>query len=433
MAERVFASGLNMESYLAQRALEIQELKERRLFKDVIEKLLMEIYHYAQAEYDALEDRVFNELQSIQSDYAVSIGLTDRAHYDATDLFLQPIRPADVQEPMYSIEELLACMSEGISYPLYSIFLEADCETIREFACEGRVYQGVICTDHGEFRAKYMVSPDKTYLKEIEALYHVFSTNYLPWATVCTAYLHKFFQVKLLSVEELDPKDVIQEVRVDFEEYQLDIRYDIIPLWNLVLVSEKTSTYPEPCVDKINFDHRIFAHRLNPECQYLVANPDVELTNIRRLNGDLVLTCPDENPRRWLLYRVNRPHTQSHTPYPVLSNLSQDTFAGNLSERYRRGVKTKAEIARILSAYQYEDYVCFQDVKLIPSGREEGQTYYMDEFLLDELRTEQSGTDMVLTFTSPHPNSFLTLDIMSFLVTQIQGLFPEYSCWGKLI
>ena len=106
MAESVFEPGLDMEEYLAKRALEIPDLGERKLFKDVVEKLLIELYHYTQGEYAALEARVFGELQSVQSDYAIYIGMIDRAHYDATDPFLHPILPSDTEKRVHSVEEL---------------------------------------------------------------------------------------------------------------------------------------------------------------------------------------------------------------------------------------------------------------------------------------------------------------------------------------
>ena len=53
MAESVFEPGLDMEEYLAKRALEIPDLGERKLFKDVVEKMLIELYHYTQGEYAA--------------------------------------------------------------------------------------------------------------------------------------------------------------------------------------------------------------------------------------------------------------------------------------------------------------------------------------------------------------------------------------------
>lgn len=433
MAQSIYGPGMDMDAYFAKRALEIQDLRDRKLLKDVAEKLILELYHYTRSEYAALEARVFGELRSVQSDYAIYIGVTDRAHYDAADPFLHPILPADTEAPVYSAAELTECLEQGRPYPLYTVFLEADYRTALEFSKPDRLYQGVVRTENGQYEAKCTVRPDALYLRQIQRLYQIFTANALPWSTVCDAYLHKFFQVELVSVEKICAGETVQEICVDFEAYASQVRYDFLPLWNLMPVSESTSTYPEPCVDRINYDHRIFAHRLDPACQYLVANTDVEITNIRRLEGDLLITCPVENPCQWMLYRVDRPSKQSHTPYPVLSNFSRESFAGNLSDRYRRGVKTKAEISRILTSFCYEQYVTFRDVALEPYIEELSQTYSVDSFILDELRTEQGNTAMVLSFSSPQPDHFLTLDVMSFLVAQVQSIFPEYVCVGKLI
>ena len=51
-----------------------------------------------------------------------------------------------------------------------------------------------------------------------------FSVSEGMMATVCAAYLHKFFQVDLIAVEDIDPKETIQEIRVDFEGYAA-VRY----------------------------------------------------------------------------------------------------------------------------------------------------------------------------------------------------------------
>lgn len=39
---------------------------------------------------------------------------------------------------------------------------------------------------------------------------------------------------------------------------------------------------------------------------------------------------------------------------------------------------------------------------------------------------------MLLHFTAADPGNFLNMDIMSFLVTKAQKLFPEYHCAGVL-
>lgn len=434
MEKSVFGDGIDMEEYFAKRALEIRDLDERRLFKAVGETLLLELYRHTQREYLALEKRVFDELEPQDGDCAIHIGVTDREHYDATDPFLHPMLDEDTQPPTHDAAELLQAVSGKRSYPLFTVFLEADCVTAREFSRPGRVYSGTVRTPRGEHRAACTVRLHDGYLSKIEELYGIFNLNFLPWSTVCTAYLHKFFIAELISVEGMEPEDTVTEVRIDFEEYQPQIRYSCFPVWNLCRTEEKTSAYPDGCVDKVNYDHHIFAHRLTSGCRYLVTNTDVEVTNIRSVAGDLIITCAESLPRRWSLYRVDTPSKSSHGVYPVLSNRSRERFAGNLSERYRRGVKTKAELARVLGAFGYDDYVTFQDAKLAPINAEEPVTYSMDDFLSDDLRAERNGkTALTLLFSSPRPEHFLTLDIMSFLTTQAQGLFPEYLCVGQLV
>ena len=39
---------------------------------------------------------------------------------------------------------------------------------------------------------------------------------------------------------------------------------------------------------------------------------------------------------------------------------------------------------------------------------------------------------MLLHFSAADPDNYLNLDLMSFLVTKVQKLFPEYVCVGIL-
>lgn len=433
MAESVFGPGFDMESYLARRSLEIRGLQDRALFKDVVDKLFLELSRHTQREYRALEERVFWEFQSNQNDYAIYIGLIDQAHYDATDPFLKPLFAADTETREVSLDELQASLESGASYWLYPVYFDGSYADVCGFEALDRRYGGVVKTDQGEHKATFSVSRNTAYLKKIEGLYHVFGANYRAWTTVCGGYLYKLFDVSLVSVESIGPKEVIQAISIDFEEFADAIRYHMIPLWNLSPASEKTSTYPEPCMDKTNYEHRIFAQRLDPDCQYLVTNTDVELTNIRRLNGDLIITCPEENPCQWALYRVNQRPAQLKYAYPVLSNQCRESFAGDLADMYRKSVKTRAEIARLIAAFGYESYVTFQGIDLLEHGAGVAQTYDMDAFISDELRVGDAHQVMELSFAARDSENHLNMDIMSFLVTQVQKLFPEYRCQGRLV
>lgn len=55
-----------------------------------------------------------------------------------------------------------------------------------------------------------------------------------------------------------------------------------------------------------------------------------------------------------------------------------------------------------------------------------------NQIITDELRKKETQETMLLHFTAADPGNFLNMDIMSFLVTKAQKLFPEYHCAGVL-
>lgn len=425
----------DMESYINKRMLEISSLEDRRIFKEITEKLLLKVNEYNQKAYRTLEKNVLNEHKTQQNDFAVYLTLTDLDHYDATDTFMHPMITEDTKKHDISMKDVNEALNAGKHYKVFNVFLKTNVTAIYNLIHKNRIFHGMIRTNKNKYKGEFILSRNEQYMDLIKDLYYIFGVNYQPWMTVCEAYIAKMFDVFLCSVEEVPEKEEIQEVTVDFEEYSEQVNYHMIPLWNLEKKVEKTSTYPDACIDKINYEHRIFAHRLKEECEYLIINTDVEITNIRRVNGDLLISCPLDNPCEWQLYQVNKRGGRECYLYPVLSNQSKESFAGSLTEMFRRSIKTKSELARMMEAFSYSNYVIFKDFEILDNVPEDLQVcnYNMDGFILDEIRIGNSRQALVLSFQAVEQGHYLNEDIMSFLVTQVQKLFPEYLCAGRLI
>ncbi len=425
----------DMESYINKRMLEITSLEDRRLFKEITEKLLLEINHYNQKAYRTLEQRILNEHKSQQNDFAIYLTLTDLNHYDATDTFMYPMIAEDVKRKYYDTAEIRKALDHNENIKLLTVFVKTTVTNIHKLMSSDRTFQGVLRTQKAEYKGTFRISRNERYMELVKELYYIFGVNYQPWMTVCEAYIAKMFEIFLCSAPQLSEKEEILEVTIDFEEFNGSVYYNMIPLWNLEKILEKTSTYPEACIDKVNYEHRIFSHRLKEDCEYLIMNTDKEITNIRRLNGDLLITCPLDNPCEWSLYQVNRRSGKEYYHYPVLSNQSKESFAGSLTEMYRRSIKTKAELARLMEAFSYDNYVVFKEFEILETAPEglNACNYNMDGFILDEIRIGRSRQTLVLNFAAVEQGHYLNEDIMSFLVTQVQKIFPEYLCVGKLI
>lgn len=434
-------TGLDMEEYISKRMLEIPNLQERELYKEIVGSMIKKIYEYTKSSYQELEGKVLGECRSDRSNYAIYMTLTEQQQYDSTDKFMHPIIEDSVKEKEILCGDVANALKEKVQIKLYTIFLQVRFSEIYKILQKNRMFTGILKTKNREYKGTFCLRRNEEYLDKIKELYYIYEANYQPWTTVCEAYLMKLLDVYLCTSEEIkeNSKDtVIEAIQIDFEEYAEHVRYHMVPLWNLKKVTEKTSIYPEPCIDKTNYEHQIFAHRLEPDCEYLVMDTNAEITNIRRRNGDLLITCPIEKPCEWNLYCVDRPnetHYRNRYQYAILSNYCKESFIADITEIYRRSIKTKAEMARLIEAYPYTDLLTFAGYELTDKAPSDwkSQNYNMDGFVEDELRTETRGKFLIIKFYTKDYDYYLNQDIMSFLVTQIQKVFPEYRCLGELL
>ena len=88
----------DMRHYIEKRMLEIKNLGDRMLFKEAVGEILLSVYEYNRKAYEELEKRILDECRSAQGSYAVYTSMTDRAHFDATDTFMYPMRSDDVKK-----------------------------------------------------------------------------------------------------------------------------------------------------------------------------------------------------------------------------------------------------------------------------------------------------------------------------------------------
>ena len=250
----------DMKHYIEKRMLEIKNLGDRMLFKEAVGEILMSVYEYNRKAYGELEKRILDECRPVQGSYAVYTSMTDIKHFDATDTFMYPMRSSDVKKTKIEYQAIQKALSAKEPIKLYTVFLQGSASQIFTLLSQkDRRFKGVVKTEKREYQAEFCVRQNTEYMDMIEELYYIFGANYQPWLTVCCAYLTKMLDVYLCSAEQMKGKEEILEIQADFEEYAGLIRYDMIPLWNLRPLTEKTSTYPNPSVDKINFEHQIFS------------------------------------------------------------------------------------------------------------------------------------------------------------------------------
>ena len=338
MDESVFGAGFDLQDYIHKRSLDIQDLRERALYRQVTDTLMVNLFQYLGDEQKKLEQRILSEIQSRESEFTIHIGVTEPDLYDASDRFLTPICPEDVEHVRPTLSD---CLDQNEPVPVDRVFLRQNAQEALKFEREGAVYQGTLTTQAGAFPATFSIRRSRRYLKQVERLYQVFHANHIPWSTVCSAYLYKMFDVYLVDAEGAgqDTGVEVQSVTVDFGAYEPFLHRGMIPLWNLERVEVSTSMYPSPCADHVHYEHRIFAHRLSPGCSYLVADVDRVLQNVRLVAGDMLITC-------------------------------QEKGAGELEADSGKSVGPEAPLCVSAPGQPTGGELCLQSGRIIPAGRE---------------------------------------------------------------
>lgn len=423
MENLFFDSDFQFEKYLNERLLEVSDEGERKALKEVLHKTLLPFYEHAEERYGELQRRLSQSSTVTGRKFELITAIARRDQIDATDTAMFPMNREDLNEIIADGEEMLEKVRAGKPYPLFHVFLQADYPTLRRIQREKRRFCGMLYTQDGEYRSEVRLAPNHSYLSQVAELYPLFEKNGIPWKTACIPYLSKFFDVEVLATD--CPADqTVTKYKIDFEEYEDIIKYDVVPMWNVRVLKEKTGAYPDLAVDRVHYEHVIYRNRFAENRDYLVAEKDVNLWNVFFQDGDMHIVCDNPTPRTWYFLEFNYQIRQVKWETPYFGNGEES--GGN----YR--IHTRAEMKRFFEKLSCKNLE-LTDVEWKESDSvKELNTYSMDDFLSDEIRVGKHREILLLKFRSRGEKDYLTYDVMSYLVSRIQWEIPEFLCVGEL-
>ena len=428
----LFDSDFKIEEYVRSRIPELDNLENRELFKRIVNNLTLDLYKHIKDEYDALEKRVFDESPKATRMPDLIICVISKDKYDLTDDNLFPIFAEDLDDVKVNATEMISALNDGKEFYLYTCMIKADYLTLKNFLHGERRFKGVIEHEYDETPAEFILKPNDRYRKKAEEFYNIAALNYLPWRSLNIAYLFKLVDVYVTSIEEWADETEVVKVTTDFEELSDKILYKPLPLWNAKEVIIKGNSYPQPAVDRKYFEHYLYAKQFRAEHEYLLKHSDDVIRNIRRQDGDLYIICDNDLPSDWQFYEFAAAPNPANYENPLMSNEQDETFSRNLIEYFGQRIKTHTEIVRFFKSFKVSEHLTFVEAKIIdkPTKRE---TYSMEQFIDYEYRAGERVAALEFSFRAKDENFYLNRDVMSFLVTELQHLFPEYLCVGKLV
>lgn len=427
----IFTDEFDLAGYVEQQAMEIKGLENRELFRNIIGDMFTQLYQHMYAEYHGLEQRMLAEAAAPAEMPDVMTGLCCRRDYDLTDKELFPMNPSDLKKKEIPVADVLGHLQQGESYDLFPVFFAGETSRLQKLLQERRKFSGTVKSAYNEVSATFELRPCRCYLQQMEALYEVSGRNALPWRSILSPYLHKFAEVWITSLEGWEDDQPIERVIIDYAEFRGIIHEDMVPLWNIQPWQVSTSCYPEPCMDRTSYEHRLYASQLPNDCKYLIGNSEAQIRNVRWQGGDLIITCDKPEAEVWPMLRLYPAASPEKYGYKIYGNNHSQSFARNLIESYGQRIKTRVEIERFLHSFACMRDFELQDMRLKKTAGD-SDTYSTDAFIDYEFRTGSREYTLELDFRAKRED-YLNMDVISFLTTNLQHYFPEYECRGRLV
>lgn len=417
----------DFERYMEERLREIDDLDERKFAKKLLLEGLGKVIQCTEAKYQQLERRVYEELEIEDNQYEVVLTIVKRSHYDPTNGTLFPVFEEDLDEKV-----LKETWSDGSRRWLGSIFLEASDDRQRDFQDRTK-FTGTLVKAEENRSAAFEILPAMRYREVMEGLYLVFQDNHIPWDTINTGYLDKFYDV-FIYIEGTEPApDSLEEVTIDFEEYKEDIRYGLIPLWNLEWVTFDSADFMLPCINGIYYEHEFSLEDKDEKDGYLIQSNE-DILEIRHEKNKIVIKSLKETFENWKALHLVQKETVRSLDYnaPLLTNRKRDSFIRRYAENSRVKLMTKTDLFRRIMELDIRDYIEVVGYEICENARDFPNTEGMNWFVRDELFPMESRKVLLLKFKERQPGHYLNGSMVRFVISQMQLEISEYRCVGVI-
>ncbi len=414
----------DFKRYIEERLREIDDLDERRFAKQVLLEGLGKAIQMNEKRYLSLEQRIFQETEPDVNCYETAMTVIDREAYDPTNETLFPVCREDLKE-----EQLSGQLSTEKERWLGTVFLKGTESELKSFAQTER-FSGSKNTKDDPKPVFVHVRPAGRYRKAIEDLYRMFLDNGIPWETINTAYLDRFFDVYTEANQQVCCMD---EITVDFKQYKENIRFGMLPLWNVKRLTFDNMDFMEPGIDGIYYEHEFLLPE-DMEGNGCLIQGNEDIMEIRHEAGKIILKSAKENYEDWqAIYFIQKEPVHSlNYDEPILTNRKKDSFLRRLSCKTGKTLLTKTDLFRRIMELETGEYMQVERYEIRESTEEYPAMESMNWFIQSEVFLMDSRRILCLFFKA-RKSDYLNESMMRFALSRLQMEINEYRLAGVML
>ena len=429
-----------MKELWKERLQRIEKLDDRRLLRSILTGAFEQLESYTDKGLKDIEERVFAEIEDIESDFDIYCSIISIEEYDPINDFLFPMVSTDPELGQVAISEIKEAIEREERPILDKIYLDMDYLSLKVFkeTLNHRKFKGNLTTNKKDYPIEVSLHPHQGYEQQLERLYHIFLENDLPWRTVFHPFIYKFLDICLETSIIFEERESIEEITFNLEEVELYKKVNQIPLWNIRTFIFENASFPIPAFDRINYEHHLNLGTVGEQHGYLVDSTGREILFVQREKDGIRIISPIEEVMNWSILQIVKPDTTLLTDYPLFSNQRKELFTDRFARRENRVIRSEGEIRRILHTLVASDGLNLSRIEIHEPGEGNEETYNTNSFIKDNIRKDGDKKVLQLSFktyekTKDINENKLLRDRVSFLVSVVQLYFPEFKCVGEVI
>lgn len=403
------------ENYIQNRLKEIDSLDERRFAKELLLEGIGNVFAWAERKYEALEQRMQNELDAPWNYFNVYMTIINKTDYDPINPFWFPVCETDVKR--------------NVRQEYETVYLAADDKMCREF-CDQKTLTGIGQKSGQE--VLFRIERSARYLDGIKKLYGLFADNHVPWQILHLGHLERFF--------DLVPEQEIAEgeaYAIQYGKWDAYIKREKMLLWNIQKTSIHSNEFRIPCIDEVLYEHMFYLPEEWSAGDGHLVETGEDILSIRYEKNKIILKAPKTALGDTFLYRVHQgtPEMSVGYQFPVLSNCRGDTLSGRYLQQTGSFIQTPMELYRKIEGmsggYQIHilgyEIVSHAEEKLIDgdmNGLLGAQVFDRDarKILLLRIKREEQ-----------YAGDYLYESQIRYILSQMQMEYMEYRCAGVLV
>lgn len=403
------------ENYIQDRLKEIDNLDERRFAKELLLSGLGNIFAWSERKYEALEQRIQNELDVPWKAFNVSMTIIDRSAYDPINSFWFPVCEEDIKK--------------DVKQKCETIYLAADEELCREFR-EQKTLTGIGQKSGQEI--SFRIERSVRYYDSVKKLYGLFADNHVPWQTIHMGHAERFF--------DLLPEEGIAEgeaYSISYGKWDAYVKREKILLWNVQKSSIHSNEFRIPCIDEAFYEHMFYLPEDKIAGDGYLIETGTDILSIRYEKNKIILKTKKAALKDTFLYQLRQgaPELSAGYQFPVLSNCKADNMSGRYLQQTGNFIQTPMELYRkieeMAGGYKIDilgyEITAHAEGKLIDgdmNGFMGAQVFARDgrSILLLRIKREER-----------YVGDYLYESQIRYILSQMQMEFMEYRCVGALV